>query len=187
MEYPIPITYLNDYIFCPYSIYLHQIYGEIEEEHYHSTKQSIGKSAHSYIDNSSVKNSKQLKGIYVFSEELQVYGKIDIYLIDEKELVERKYFIQKIYQGYYYQLWAQYLCMIEMGYDVQKIAFYSIKTNQKINVLLPTNSDIELLKKHIQDILNFHPSQTIKINPEKCKNCIYAAMCDKTEQDHVYA
>ena len=37
MEDYIMISQLNDFIFCPYSIYLHNIYMEASEEIYHTT------------------------------------------------------------------------------------------------------------------------------------------------------
>lgn len=40
MEPYIPISFLNDFIFCPRSIYFHQLYGRSSESLYHSTDQS---------------------------------------------------------------------------------------------------------------------------------------------------
>lgn len=57
------------------------------------------------------------------SEEYGLMGKIDIYKGREQKLIERKYQLRNIYQGQIYQLWAQYLCMKEMGYDVRAIAY----------------------------------------------------------------
>lgn len=42
----IPISFLNDFIFCPRSIYFHQLYGRSNESIYHTTSQSEGKLAH---------------------------------------------------------------------------------------------------------------------------------------------
>lgn len=38
----ISISTLNDYIFCPYSIYLHNVYMEADEGLYHATSQTQG-------------------------------------------------------------------------------------------------------------------------------------------------
>ena len=39
MEDYIAISTLNDFIFCPYSIYLHNVYMETDESVYHATPQ----------------------------------------------------------------------------------------------------------------------------------------------------
>jgi len=46
----ISISSLNDFIFCPYSIYLHNVYMETDEDNYHATPQTRGKNAHQSID-----------------------------------------------------------------------------------------------------------------------------------------
>lgn len=43
----IPISSLNDFLFCPYSLYLHQVYrGTAEEETVKATPQLVGTEAH---------------------------------------------------------------------------------------------------------------------------------------------
>ncbi len=100
METFMPITYLNDFVFCPYSIYLHQVFDNNSEDLYSANPQQIGKSAHVDID-SFEKNEKPetLKGIYVISNKLGVYGKIDTYSVNNKKLIESKYEIKTLYQG----------------------------------------------------------------------------------------
>lgn len=46
----INISTLNDFIFCPYSIYLHNVYMETDETMYHATPQTRGKIAHGADD-----------------------------------------------------------------------------------------------------------------------------------------
>ena len=46
MDKYIPISALNDYIFCPYSIYLHSVYMETDEDMFKATPQLSGSSAH---------------------------------------------------------------------------------------------------------------------------------------------
>jgi CRISPR-associated protein Cas4 len=101
----IALSLLNDFIFCPYSIYLHNVYMGGSEELVHATPQIIGRAAHSAIDNKTYSTRKDdIIGISVFSEELGICGKIDIYKSREKSLIERKYKITTIYQGQIYQL-----------------------------------------------------------------------------------
>ena len=127
MEHYLAITTLNDFIFCPYSIYLHQIYDFNNEETYHDEYQSKGKRLHDFIDNN--KDVESWKNAYVYSEKLGIYGKIDDYNPATKELIEYKSTIAIAFKGYYYQIWAQYLCMTEMGVKIEKMAFFDVKTN----------------------------------------------------------
>ena len=188
MEFFLPISYLNDFVFCPYSIYLHQVFDNSKEEVYSANPQQKGKSAHDTVDNVTLKKSKKiLSGTYVVSTKLGIYGKIDQYFVEERKLVERKFSLTTIYRGYYYQIWAQYLAMEEMGYAVESLCFHSIKNNKRIEIDKPTPKEVEELKAHIRKIARFDFESEITINPQKCSHCIYAALCDKTNQDHVYA
>lgn len=193
METYLPITYLNDFVFCPYSIYLHQVFDGNEEEVYSARPQQFGKSAHSDIDSfeetkvSKKTENKVLKGIYVISNKLGVYGKIDTLFVKQKKLVESKYQIKILYRGYYYQLWAQYFALKEMGFEVNEILFHSIKDRQDFPVSIPDKSDEEELRNHIRKIARFDFEAELIVNPVKCSHCIYAALCDKTQIDHVYA
>ncbi len=189
METFLPLSYLNDFIFCPYSIYLHQVFDNTKEEVYSAQPQQKGKSQHQIKEQIELADNKVkvLSEIYVISNTLGVYGKIDQYYPTEKKLIERKYSITTIYRGYYYQLWSQYIALQEMGFEVKSIYFQTIKNNQTIAVNLPTKRDIEELKNHIKKIARYDFNQNINVNPEKCKRCIYAALCDKTQNDHVYA
>lgn len=111
MEPYIPISFLNDFIFCPRSIYFHQLYGGSDESLYHSTDQSEGKEAHKTLDNKSYTTAKAvLQTLEVYSQKYGIGGKIDTYDQAKKLLVERKKKIKVIYDGYIYQLYAQYHC-----------------------------------------------------------------------------
>ena len=102
-----------------------------DEEIYHATPQTKGKLAHTTIDEKKASNKKdELQSLPVISLRLGIMGKIDIYRTKEKMLIERKYNLKNIYRGQLYQLWAQYFCMQEMGYEVEKLAFYEISTNK---------------------------------------------------------
>lgn len=60
MEEPIAITKLNDFIFCPASIYFHALFGEYKEVMYQSDKQLNGKEAHRTIDTGGYSTSKDI-------------------------------------------------------------------------------------------------------------------------------
>jgi CRISPR-associated exonuclease Cas4 len=186
----LPISYLNDFVFCPYSIYLHQVYDNSVEDAYSAAPQQKGKQSHQKIDepNNSKKISNTiLKGIYVLSNKLGVYGKIDTLYVNKNKLVESKYRINTIYRGYYYQIWAQYFALTEMGFAIEQLAFYSISNNTTHEVAIPTIENFEELRNHVKKIARFDFEKEISINIEKCKHCIYASLCDKTTTEHVYA
>ena len=46
----ISISTLNDFIFCPYSIYLHNVYENTDESLFHATPQTQGRIAHEAVD-----------------------------------------------------------------------------------------------------------------------------------------
>ena len=79
----IPLSTLNDFIFCPYSIYLHSVYMEADEDIYKALPQTKGTIAHQGID---MKKSSTKKGdimsLPVFSDTFGISGKIDIYKSD---------------------------------------------------------------------------------------------------------
>ncbi len=187
MDDYIPISLLNDYIFCPYSIYLHNVYMETDEGLYHAKPQTRGRFAHESIDNKKYSNKRfVLQSLPIISEYLGVIGKIDVYKKEDKRLIERKYELKNIYQGQLYQLWAQYFCMIEMGYEVDSLEFYEISKNRTIPVDLPNDEQKCQLKQFIDSFRKFDPANIIKTNINKCKHCIYCNICDKTEEDNVY-
>lgn len=183
----IPISQLNDFIFCPYSIYLHNVYMEADEDLYHATPQVRGKIAHSSIDKKTYSSKKNdILSLPVYSDELGVMGKIDLLKLNEKILIERKFQLKQIFQGQIYQLWAQYFCLIEMGYDVNKIAFYEISTNKMLLQETPLKKEKESLINFIDLIKKFDPHKPISTNPIKCSHCIYCSLCDKTGVENVY-
>lgn len=187
MEDYISISTLNDFIFCPYSIYLHNVYMETDEGLYHATPQTKGKLAHEPVDlKTSSNRSDDIFALPVFSEQLGLMGKIDVYNRKEKKLIERKYQLKHIYQGQIYQLWAQYFCMVEMGYEIESIAFYEISTKKIMPISIPSDTDREELESFIVSFKTFNPLTPIKVNPNKCRHCIYCNLCDKTEEDNVY-
>lgn len=61
MEEIILISYLNDFIFCPVSIYFHKLYGAMDKTVYQSTFQINGINAHIQNDKLRTKFSKYLK------------------------------------------------------------------------------------------------------------------------------
>ncbi len=159
----------------------------MDEDEYHATPQVQGRYSHSTVDNNKIKDKNVITSLSVYSDTLGLMGKIDIYRIQQKQLIERKYRLQNIFQGQIYQLWAQYFCMCEMGYDIQQIAFYEISTNTTISQQLPTKENLLELSNFIDKFNAYNPLlDHIKINIKKCQHCIYSKLCDKSTLHNVY-
>ncbi len=184
----IPLAVLNDFVFCPYSIYLHQVYTETDGDIFKATPQTRGTIAHLPVDNKTASTRKaDIPSLPVFSETMGIYGKIDLYKAETCQLIERKYTLKRIYRGHYFQLWGQYFCMTEMGYEVRKLSFYEISSNSSVHVSLPGDSERNEMKRIIQAIRSFNPeTDAFNINANKCRHCIYSNLCDKTDMDNVY-
>ena len=183
----ISISTLNDFIFCPYSIYLQNVYINADKGLFHATPQTRGRIAHETVDKKRTSNrSDELQALPIISHTYGLTGKIDIYRGREKKLIERKYKLKNIYQGQIYQLWAQYLCMVEMGYEVNTIALYEISTNKMIPVELPSEEQLSRFRQFIIAYRSYDPAKPIKTNRNKCCHCIYCSLCDKTEKENVY-
>ncbi|HOI18828.1 MAG TPA: type V CRISPR-associated protein Cas4 [Candidatus Woesearchaeota archaeon] len=180
MEQNVVISNLNDFIFCPRSIYFHNIYCSFDEKLYQTTYQTKGKNAHKNIDAQKYSTKKTiLEGIDIYSEELGVIGRIDLFDVDKGVLTERKNKINILYEGYYLQIYAQCFCLIEMGYSVNKIRFYSVSDNKIYNVNLPRDVEKSRLKEVIRQMRLFDfNNKNFTQNPNKCKMCIYKELCD---------
>lgn len=175
----IQISKINDFIFCPFSIYLHGIYESFSEKTYHSSYQTRGKLKHESVDTGKYSTSKSvLQGLEVYSEKYELVGKIDTLDTEKKKLVERKNKIIKIYDGYRYQLYAQYFCLVEMGYSIEEMSLYSISDNKNYPIPLPDKNTTEEFEAVLEKIRKFDPSIKFSKNPQKCEKCIYNNLCN---------
>lgn len=184
----IPLSTLNDFIFCPYSIYLHNVYMEADEDLYKATPQTQGTLAHKGVDKKSGSTrTGEILSLPVYSDTLGIFGKIDIFKQEQRLLIERKYNLKRIFKGQVYQLWGQYFCMKEMGYDVERLAFYEISTNKTIPIDTPQEEQFNELKAFIDAFRKYNPAKPFNlVNHNKCIHCIYCNLCDKTDFDNVY-
>ncbi len=182
------LSTLNDFMFCPYSIYLHSVYMETDEELYKAIPQTKGTIAHQGVDKKKSSTRKgDIMSLPVYCDELGISGKIDLYKSDHHLLIERKNNLKHIFRGQVYQLWGQYFCMEEMGYEVDSLAFYEITTNKMTYIELPGEAGRTELIDFISQFKNFDPATSaITISPNKCIHCIYCNLCDKTNTDNVY-
>lgn len=181
------LSTLNDFIFCPYSIYLHNIYMEADEGIYHATPQTQGRIAHEAVDQKRSSTRKEdLMSLPVVCEALGIMGKIDIYKGAEHHLIERKYQLKQIFQGQFYQLWGECFCMREMGYEVEKVSFYEISTHKMLSQQLPGQKEWDELAAFVERFKHFDPTMPIETNSNKCAHCIYCPLCEKTDVENVY-
>jgi CRISPR-associated protein Cas4 len=182
MDDAILISNLNDFIFCPVSIYFHGLYGDRSTITYQGSSQIKGTSAHEAVDKGTYSTRKNIiTAMDVYSEKYNLVGKIDMYDSESKILTERKRQIKVIYDGYVFQLYAQYFALCEMGYDVKKIRFHSMVDNKNYDIKLP-EEDAEMLHKFetvIEDMKQFTLDKFVQENIEKCRNCIYEPACDR--------
>ena len=179
MDNLIIISNINDFIFCPVSIYFHNL--EVENDILIQTDNQInGTFTHQSIDKNKYSSKKAiLQGISIYSEKYKLIGKIDIFNIETGVLTERKRKVTRIYDGYVFQLYAQYFCLTEMGHIVKKMQVYSIKDNKTYNVAMPLE-DTEMLSaflKTLNDIEKFRFDKFTQTNTAKCANCIYEELC----------
>ena len=193
MESYIKLSTLNDFMFCPKSIYYHNLYDSYEKKVYQDEAQIAWTIAHEAVDNKTYSSSKNvLLSLDVYCHKYGIAWKIDQFFIKEWKLIERKNKIHiweqedwkkkeniKIYIWYKYQLWGQMFCLEEMWYDVSSLAFYSMSDNKTYRVYKPSPKEIldfeNMLEKYRKfDLLSKKFSQ----NTQKCLKCIYKELCD---------
>lgn len=179
-ESPITISNLNDFIFCPASIYYHLLDYETERLTYQDSYQINGTAAHKAVDSCTYSNSKNiLQSIPVYSEKYNLFGKIDLFDNNKHILTERKKRVKTIYDGYIFQVYAQYFGLLEMGYAVEKIRIYSMDDNKVYPIKLPSENP-EMFAKFetlINTMNTFSLDSFTQKNVEKCRHCIYETLC----------
>lgn len=174
MEPYIPISKINDFLYCPKSLYLHLMYENFDKSLFHDEPQSEGKLNHQTIENQDYSTAKKfIVGKEVYSEKYKIMGKIDIYDSESKTLIERKTKVKKIYEGYIFQLYAQYFCLEEMGYKVEKIILRSLKNNKNYQIKLPDKKDRKKFEELIKNIWSFNPEILLNHHCQRCDKSIY--------------
>lgn len=180
MEEIIKISNLNDFMFCPASIYYHGMYEGLERSIYQEIDQIRGTASHEKVDKSEYSSKKNiLQGIDVYSSTYNIIGKIDVYDEDKQLLIERKHLIKHVYDGYIFQLYAQYFALKDQGYKIKKMRLHSYSTNKNYEVPLPEDN-LPMFKKFeelLVQIRSFNLDGFEQKNIDKCKRCIYAPLC----------
>ncbi|MGI6722432.1 MAG: type V CRISPR-associated protein Cas4 [Anaerovoracaceae bacterium] len=139
---------------------------------------------HQTVDSNNYSTSKNIiTSLDAYSDQYNLICKVDMYYKDKQRIVERKKKIKRIYDGYVFQLYAQYFCLTEMGYPVTSLQLYSMDDNKKYDVKLPED-DLPMYEKFtgtIQAILHFNLEEFVQTNVEKCRHCIYEPACDRAD------
>ncbi len=179
-ENPIIISNLNDFIFCPVSIYFHSLEPTPEDILAKETYQLNGTNAHKKSDSATYSTKRNmLQGISVYSSTYDLSGKIDTFDSEKGILTERKNKISVVYDGYVFQLYAQYFALTDMGYNVNQLRLYSLKDNKTYKIKKP-EEDAEMFEKFktlINSIKAFDFDGFEQNNNSKCNNCIYEPQC----------
>lgn len=184
MEAYIPISFLNDFIFCPRSIYFHQLYANFNKSVFQQKPQEKGLAAHETIDNKSYSTSQHLLQSYeVYCEQYNLCGKIDVFDSKKGKLTERKREVKVIYDGYVFQVYAHCFALREMGFVVNEIVIHDLVHNRNYPIALPENDVVmfEKFEKLIRDLNAFDLETTaFEAEKAKCDRCIYNQLCDKS-------
>lgn len=177
MESYIQISKINDFLYCPLSIYLHSIYENFNAATYHQHPQVAGKIKHASVENGTYTTANRfIAGMEIWSETYNLVGKIDVYDQQENALVERKTRITHIFDGYKYQLYAQYFCMTEMGYSVKRLFLHSLDDNKRYAIALPDAAEQEKFKNILQEMRVFKIEKFSDHSCPKCIGSIYGAL-----------
>ncbi len=179
------ITKLNDFVFCPMSLYFHSVYDDFGTVLYHSFSQKNGKIRHKNIDEGVYSTAKRyIQAMPVYSKKYNLVGKIDVYDSKTKTLIERKARVKKIYDGYKYQLYAQYYCMLEMGYDIKYLKVHSLEDNKRYDIPLPDEDEKAKFEKLVEEVKKYKmKNDKTEPNQKKCKRCIYNNLCPFAKSD----
>ena len=174
------ITQLNDFIFCPRSIFFSSIYRDsVSEDVFHQGSQRQGLVNHAAIDENRYSSRKSIiTGMTVYSEKYNLLGRIDIFDTETGTLTERKYSITAVYPGFRYQLYAQYFALTEEGFAVKHMRLYSSKDNKIYPIDLPGEREIREFEDVISALRAFSLEDPFVPEKNKCRCCIYAPICD---------
>lgn len=183
MENTIQISKINDFLFCPMSLYYHSIYEQYSENIYHCTPQIVGKIKHENIEQRRYSTSKHImQGLAIYCDKYDITGRIDIYDRNKFELVERKYRVSKIFDGHKYQLYAQMFCLEEMGYRVDKLFIHSLVDNKRFEISKPNDIETAHFEFVIDEMRCYVPDNYKELNINKCNKCIYAELCGEMSE-----
>ena len=95
-------------------------------------------------------------------------------MILKQNLNRKKKKGKNIYDGYKYQLYAQYFGMIERGFEVDALIIHSLVDNKRYPIQLPDAKEIKTFELVLKSIREYDLSKIEEeISQEKLDNCIY--------------
>lgn len=98
----IAISTLNDFIFCPYSIYLHNVFEGTDDDVFYALPQIKGKEAHSSVDSKSNSLGRRvIESLSVQSLKFGLFGKIDLFFLKQANWLKERTFSKKFSQVKY--------------------------------------------------------------------------------------
>ncbi len=179
MDGYISFSELNDFLFCPQSLYLHTLYKNYKSNVYHDTPQTDGKAAHETIDQATYNKGGWETGVWLSSPSYRIYGRCDLYNPTTGELVERKRTIRRIYEGQRMQAWAQAMCLMDMGKSVTSVTLHSLTDNLRYSIPVPDEKIKLQVKQLVHQMLTYKANYTheTKTIDTRCRHCIYAPLC----------
>ena len=180
METALTMTQLNDFMFCPRSLYYSGIFRQsVDAEVYRQIPQKTGLAAHAAVDEGRYSTRCHvLQGTMVYCAKYALLGRIDVFDAASGVLTERKHSITAVYDGFRYQLYAQYFALTEMGYAVKRLCLYSSQNNKIYPVALPEAADIAAFEDLLEQMRVWTPDLPFTPNGSKCRACIYNSLCD---------
>ena len=180
MEDSFPVSFLNDFVFCPASIYFHMVDADTEKISYESYEQLQGSAIHKCIDRAEYSNNANiLQGVPVYCAQYNLSGKIDLFDTVTGVLTERKRKITCLYDGQVFQRFAYCFDLREMGYAVKGLRIHSMLDNKRYPVPLPENNAgmMERFEKTVRDIQTYDLASFVQSNCKKCAGCVYEPLC----------
>lgn len=179
MESLIQISKINDFLFCPRSLYFHSVYESFSDTTYHGSPQVRGRLNHTTIDDGTYASEKRyLQGEEVYSERYGLVGKIDLYDKENRTLIERKSKVLSVYPGLRFQLYAQYFALEETGFPVERLLIRSMNDNRRYEVPLPEGEELRTFEETVERMKSFDIAHApLEENTAKCRGCIYRTLC----------
>jgi len=179
-ENAIILSNINDFLFCPVSIYFHNLMDDSDRMLSQSKFQINGTHAHETIEDGRYTSRKDvLQGKEVYCEKYGLIGKVDLLDIRKGLLTERKKKISRLYEGQIFQVYGQYFALREMGYTINRLRVHSMDDNKNYDIIKPEEDPemMSMFEDTIREMHTFKPDNYVQTNPCKCSNCIYEPMC----------
>lgn len=186
MEDPIAASLLNDFVFCPASIYFHGVDAGLDKLSYASGEQMQGEALHKNVDERKYSSRANiLQSVDVYCEEYGVSGRIDLFDADTGTLTERKRKISALYDGQIYQVYAYCYALREMGYTVNTIRIHSMMDNRTYPIPLPEQDERyrKGFEETVEKMRTIDLEHFVQPNMEKCKKCVYEPLCSYTGRE----